>query len=422
VQAALFGLRYPQFSTAARERYGRTFTVRPGTFGPVVLTSDRDAIRRLLTGDPLRRPHGNEVVKPLIGERSVILLEPAEHLERRKLLLPPFHGERIKGYADLMQRLIDAEIDRWSPGDTVSVLPTAQNLTIEVILQAVLGVRDTATRQLFRRLFDDVLFYPFGPREVPAAAALLTPAVMTHFTGLNARTWWNVGTRPWWRHRDRLMAALDEHIVATRTDPRLADRDDVLAMLVQAGGGLTNDDLRDELVALLGAGHETSASAIAWGAVLLAHNPDVLDQATAGDDAYLSALVKEVLRIRPPVPIGSMRALDEPFAAGEHTIAPGTLIGTDAWGVHHDPELYPDPETFRPERFLGAQPAPYSWLPFGGGAHRCPGAALAELEIKVALRTILRRVRIAPADAGLARAVRRAIVLVPHRGGRIRVA
>jgi cytochrome P450 family 135 len=445
----LWGLRYPQFTRAGHERFGATFTIRPGTMAPTVLTSDREAIRRLLTGDPLTRRHGNEAVRPLIGDRSVMLLEPAEHLARRKLLLPPFHGERVRGYAELMQRLMEEQVDRWRTDDTVAVLPIAQNVTIEVILQAVLGLADAETRRRFRRLIDDLLFYPFGAlrlrlsgrlvppftppprvRELAAfAASLPTPAVLTYFPELKPRARWNVGTAHWWRHRDRLLALLDDQIVATRADPRLAEREDILALLVQArdekGDALSTDDLRDDLIALIGAGHETTAAAIAWGAALLAHNPAVREHATVAarenDEQYLGALVKEVLRIRPPIPVGAGRVLDEPFAIGPHIIPAGTLILIDAWGVHHDPEIYPDPESFQPQRFLDQPPVSYAWLPFGGGARRCLGAALAELEIKVALRTILHRVAIAPADAELAPPARRAVVIVPHGGGRIRI-
>ena len=449
-QAVLWGLRYPQFTRAGHERFGTTFTIRPGTMPPTVLTTDRDAVRRLLTGDPLAKHHGNDAVRPLVGDRSILLLDPpARHLARRKLLLPPFHGERVRGYAELMQRLMDREVDRWRPGDTVAVLPVAQNVTIEVILQAVLGVADVDTRRRFRRLIDDLLFYPFGalrlrlsgrlaPRIAPPqrvreaaafAASLPTPAVMTYFPGLKPRARWNVGTLRWWRHRDRLVGLLDEQIAATRADPCLAEREDILAMLVQArdedGNALSSDDLHDDLVALIGAGHETTAAAIAWGASLLAHDPAARERATAaardGEEPYLDALVKEVLRIRPPLPVAAGRVLDEPFAIGPHTVPPGTLILIDAWGVHHDPELYPDPERFQPERFLATAPEPYAWLPFGGGAHRCIGAALAELEIKIALATILRRVDIGPADAELAPPARRGVVVVPHGGGRVRI-
>lgn len=448
-QAALWGLRYPQFTGRARRRFGDTFTVRPGTMPAAVLTTDGDVIRHLFTGDPLARHHGNDVLRPLVGDRSILLLGPSEHLARRKLLLPPFHGERVRGYGELLQRLMESEVAGWRSGDVVRVLPMAQNATIEVILQAVLGVTDTAMRRRFRRLIDNLLFYPLGaarlrvgewitppsppPQRMREAAAfvssLFTPAVSTYFPELKTRTMANVGTWRWWKLRDRLMALLDEHIAATRSDPRLGEREDVLAMLVQArdesGSALSTEDLRDDLVALIGAGHETTAAAIAWGAVLLAHNPDVQQRATAAvqeeDDRYLGALVKEVLRIRPPLPIAAGRALDEPLSAGTHTVPAGTAVLIDSWGVHHDPARYPEPERFRPERFLTESPERYSWLPFGGGAHRCIGSALAELEIKIAIATMLRRGAIEPVDAELAPPARRGITIVPHGGGRIRV-
>src|SRR4051794_28269983 len=222
VQAVLWGLRYPQFTQAAHRRYGTTYTIRPGTFPRTVVTTDRDAVRRLLTGDPLRKRHGNEVLRPLIGDRSVLLLGPAEHLERRKLLLPPFHGDRVRGYADLMERLIGRELDGWRQGEIKAVLPIAQNLTMDVILQAVLGVADPGMRTRLRELVEDVLGYPFGPlnrrlarrparpARLPArarealstVARLPTPAVTTYFPELKSRSWWNVGTIRWWRSTD----------------------------------------------------------------------------------------------------------------------------------------------------------------------------------------------------------------------------
>jgi cytochrome P450 len=448
-QAVLWGLRYPQFTSAGHARFGTTFTIRPGTMGPIVLTTDRDAIRRLFTGDPLGKHHGNDAIRPLIGEDSMMLLEPAEHLARRKLLLPPFHGDRVRVYAELMQRLTDTEVGRWRAGETVAVLPMAQNITIEVILQAVLGVADVDLRSRFRRLIDNLLAYPLGaaglriggrlatrrtpPQRVREAAAfaggLLTPAVMTYFPELKTRARWNVSTRPWWRHRDRLFAMFEEQIAATRSDPRLAEREDILAMLVQArdeqGGALSDAALSDDLITLIGAGHETTAAAIAWGAVLLAHDPVVRARAEVaareGDDAYLVALVREVLRLRSPIPVAAGRRLREPFEIGPHVVPAGTMILIDAWGIHHDPAIHSDPDVFRPERFLGASPEAYTWLPFGGGAHRCIGSALAELEIKIALSTMLRSVELGPADARLAPPARRGITVVPHGGGRVRI-
>ena len=448
-QAVLWGLRYPQFTTAAHRRFGPTLTVHPGTMPPAVLTTDRDAVERLLTGDPLTRHHGNDAVRPLLNDRSLMLLEPAEHLQRRRLLLPSFHGDRVRAYAALMQRLMDKEVDRWRPGATPAVLPIAQNLTIEVILRAVLGVAEEEMRLEFRRLIDNTLFYPLGSlrlqlgkrlapgftppmrlREATAfGGSLFSPAVSTYFPELKTRSRLNLLTARWWRHHDRLLALLDEQIDATRSDARVAERGDILAMLVQVrddnGDPLTAADLRNDLLTLIAAGHETTSAAIAWGAALLVHNPEVRGRAAsaarADDDEYLGALVKEVLRIRPPIPVAAGRVLSEPFTIGPHHIPAGTLILIDAWGVHHDPARYRDPATLRPERFLGKSPEPYSWLPFGGGAHRCIGSSLAELEIKIALKTILAKVTIAPADQELTPMARRGVTIVPHAGGRIRV-
>lgn len=317
-----------------------------------------EAIKRLFTGDPRKRWHGNDATRPLIGERSILLLEPDEHLARRKLLLPSFHGERIAGYGDLTQRLVDGEVSRWRVGEEVAVLPKAQDLTIEVILQAALGVSDRTERDRFRKLIDDVLFYPMGSRRSartarrhriargrlrePAAvlAALPTPAVLTYFPELWRRKIWNFGTLRWWRHRGRLLELLDQHVASVRSDPLMAQRTDILATLASArdedGEALDPADLRDDLLALIGAGHETTAAAIAWGAVFLAHSPDVQQWAAErvgeGDDAALDALVKEVPRIRPPLPIAAGRVLDEPFTIGDHVVPPGTTIMVDAWG------------------------------------------------------------------------------------------
>ncbi len=174
-QAALWGLRYPQFTGSARERFGATFTIKPGTMPRSVVTSGRDAIRRLLTGDPLAEHHGNDVLRPLIGGRSVLLLDRGQHLARRKLLLPPFHGERVRGYAKLMRRLMAEGVGRWRAGDSVAVLPIAQNVTIEAILQAVLGVADVDARRRFHRLIDDILFYPLGAPRLRVTGRLALP-------------------------------------------------------------------------------------------------------------------------------------------------------------------------------------------------------------------------------------------------------
>jgi cytochrome P450 len=410
VQAALRLWRYAELSDRGHARYGDTFTVRIGGTPTAVLTKDRDAIRRLFTGDPLAKRHSNDLLRPFVGEQSLIVLEPAEHLARRKIVSPPFHGERVQSYARLMERLAAAELDRLQPGD-VAVKPIAQALTLDVILQAALGVSDGSMRKRLRKIFDAL-------NTSRNAFALFVPQ-LTH------RARWNLLSRRPWRLKDELDALLFEHIAATRADVLLPEREDILATMVCArdedGIGLSDEQLRDELTTLIAAGHETTATAIAWGTELLAHNPAVMAKAREGDDAYLQALAKEVLRIRPPVPVSSARHVLEPFVIDRWTIPPEVAILVDAHGVHHDPKIYPQPHLFRPERFLEDPPDNYSFLPFGGGAHRCLGASLALLEIKIVLREMLTRLELAPASTALARPVPRGPTLAPRGGGRVRV-
>jgi cytochrome P450 family 135 len=415
VQGALWNWRYVDFTTRAHERYGPTFTARIGGLPTSVVTVDRDAIKRLYTGNPLTKRHGNDLLRPALGDGSVMLLEPPEHLQRRKLLLPPFHGERVKAYARLMEELVEAELDRWRPGETVKVLPFAQDLTLEVILRAVLGVPDEGMRARLRKLYDAI-------QGAPAAA------IGFYFPKLTGK--WNPLAGWIWSQVDKLNALVAAQVTATRADPNLAEREDILAMLVQAhdedGNGLSDEDLLSELNTLLAAGHETTAGAIAWGAEMLAHNPDVARRAREavadGEDDYLDALVKEILRIRPPVPIAGARHAMEPFELSGHTIDPAITIIINAWGIHHDPAIYPEPGRFRPERFLQDGTPEYAFLPFGGGAHRCLGASLAQLEIRIVLSAILRRFDLEPTQDEVSGIARRATTIVPKTGARVRVA
>ncbi len=447
-QAGLWGLRYPAFTAAARRRHGSTYSVKLGTTPRSVVTTDRSAIRTLLTGDPLDRPAMNDVVRPLIGDRSVLQLAPQEHLVRRRLLLPPLHGESIREYADLVEELTDDEVARWSVGRPVVALDVAQRISLEVIMRAVLGISDPGVRARLRVFIDDLLGYPVVPlrRRLPGTTAhraarvphphtlradignVVTPAVMTYFTAFKARSPWNLLTRPFFAIHDRLLSLFDELISATRRDPALAGRRDILALLVQAtgedGNGLGDDDLRDELFALLSAGHETTAATIAWALDYLAHDPALRATARAaardGDTTYLTAVTREALRIRPPLPIASNRTLTMPLHVGRHTVPAGTPILIDAYGLHRDPEIYPDPERFDPGRFLGAaERPPHTWLPFGGGAHRCVGAALAEMETAIVLGQILRRFDIEPLHPQPAEPIRQALILAPSGGAAV---
>ena len=417
---------------------------------PRVLTSDRDAIRRLLTGDPLGQA-ARQRRRATADRRALGPAARARRAPRAAEAAAPAVPRRAgPGYA-----AADAAADgsrRSTAGaraQTVAVLPIAQNVTIEVILQAVLGVADEAMRGRLRRLIDNVLFYPFGavaaaarpaaspphraaaahPRAAAFAPSLPTPAVMTYFPGLKTRSRWNVATRRWWRHHDRLFALLDEQIAATRADPgwtsartswrcssrrgtrtasALTDRGSARRSARAHRCRATRHGRRDRL------GRRAARPRSRRRATRAARPRD------EDDDEYLGR-AGQGGAADPPADPGRARAGSSTSRStiGRHAIPAGTLILIDAWGVHHDPAVYPDPERFRPERFLDDAPEPYAWLPFGGGAHRCIGSALAELEIKIALTTILGRVAISPADAELAPPARRAITMVPHAGGRI---
>ena len=404
VQAWRYARHFPAFTREQHARYGASYTLRLPGLGPAVVTADRELIREVLTGDPLVRRHANDILAPVLGLGSVLLLEPAPHLARRKLLLPPFHGERIAGYRRLMGELIDAELDGWH--GEVGVQERARAVTLTVIQHAVLGAPDAGMARELSPILDRL--------GSPLASFGMLAPTLWHRSRLN------LIAKPFHRLVDDLNALVLRQVTATRADPSLPDRTDVLALIVRAtdeeGRGLDDDALVDEVKTLLIAGHETTATAISWGVDLLAHHPAVAarlrDASAAGDAAYLTAAAKEVLRARPVAPVSVARTLHEPTRG----LPAGTVVLADAFTLHEDPELHAQPEAFRPERFLDGEPPPYSYLPFGGGAHRCLGAALAMLEL--ALGAVTARFDLRPAGPPEA-PVRRGVTLVPARGGRV---
>ena len=417
MQALLWGLRYPSFTANAHRRFGETFTVRVGGLAPSVVTVDREGIRRLFTGDPLIKRHASDQLKPLFGERSIVLLEPAEHLARRKLLLPSFHGEAMRVCGSVIERVTSDLIDDWSPGDVVEILPVAQRITLEVILELLLGPSDSETRDSVRGIFDSMVSIPGS-------------SVAGYFPKLTRRSQWNIPAERYWRLRDSLDATLMAKIKEIPPESTNGSHGGIVPLMPRLrgddGDGLSEEDIRDELKALITAGHETTATAISWGVELLAHEPAIQasarDAAEAGNTAYLDALVKEILRIRTPVPIGATRRITEPFELSGYVIPAGVPILVNAFGLHHDPELYPDPEALRVERFMGTSPNSYTYLPFGGGARRCIGSALAEMETRIVLAMILRRFKIEPTSSKPAALSRRGITLIPANKARVRLA
>jgi len=306
--------------------------------------------------------------------------------------------------------LVSAEVGGWQSAGVVETHQRALVLTLEEILELVLGVGDPGLRSELNENFDALA----RPRNDLAS---FLPEWLTR------RQRWNGWV---YAPLDRVNALLHRHIVQTRADPALDERTDALSLLIRArdeagGAALSDTDLRDELLTLVIAGHETTATAIAWACDLLAHNPTVPVRLRGSEDSsYVRATAKEVLRARTLLYSSAGRIMLEPFQIGDWTLEPGTLILVDTQGVHSDPELYPEPAEFRPERFLDHSPDGYSYIPFGGGAHRCLGASLAMLELETFIDVLTATVDLRP-DGPPAKLVRRGITLAPGNGGRVRI-
>jgi cytochrome P450 len=404
LQTLLAWHRTLPFFAAARRRHGPVFTLRVMPWGRLVVINDRDLVRDVFTGDPavLHAGEGNALLAPVIGRRSVLVLDEDEHLQARKTLLPPFHGGAVNRFGETVERIVGDEIDRWPTGRPFPLHPRTRAITFEVILEAVIGVTDPVRLQALRR-------------TLPATVEI-GPLVMMMWVIPNLRL-----MGPWRTLRTNIAEAnslLRTEIAERRRDPQLGEREDVLSTLVRAGE-LDDEELRDQIMTLLIAGHDTTSAGLAWAFERLLRHPRALERAREGEDAYLDAVVKETLRVRPVIP-AVMRQLKAPLTLGPYTLPPGTTVAPAVILMHSDPRFFAEPQAFRPERFLDdAEGSTYTWIPFGGGRRRCIGAAFASFEMRVALRTILRRTTLR-ADRTQDEQVRsRHITLVPGRGARV---
>jgi cytochrome P450 family 135 len=414
LQTARWVRRPNAFMTRCRARYGDTFKVEIAREGTWVFVSHPDDVETVFKGDPevLRAGEGNAVLGPLVGSNSLLLLDGARHLRERKLMLPPFHGGRMQHYADTMRAVAEEELARWPVGRGFPVWPAMQAVTLEVIMRTVFGVEDAARLDRLRSALRGLLDWT-GDRN-----RLLFLAVI----GLER-------TRrvPSFRHAveavDRLL--MDE-IAARRVDPALEEGGDVLSLLLQAryedGSRMGDRELRDELVTLLVAGHETTATALAWTFERLVHHPEVLARLREEDDDgdYLDAVIKETLRLRPILPVVA-RKLAQPFEVAGHRLPAGITVVPCIYLMHRRPDVYPDPLAFRPERFLEQPAGTYTWIPFGGGVRRCLGASFALFEMKQVLATVLPQVELRAEPGAGERIVRRTITYVPEHGARIEI-
>jgi cytochrome P450 len=419
MQMVGFWTRPLAFLEQCRQRYGKRFTIRLPVTPPFVMITDPDEVKQIFTAPPdvLRPGEGaKRVLEPVVGANSVILLDEGAHMEQRKLMLPAFHGERMERLTGLLEEVTAEEVAELPREAPVALHPHMQDLTLKVILRAVFGLDPGARFDALRERLQAML--AFGDRPI----SLMPPKP----DGMVARIAERAG--PFARFL-RMQEEVDEILFALIAERRAqeTDRGDVLAMLLEArhddGSPMSEQEIRDELLTLLVAGHETTATSLAWAFSRLVHEPAVLgrlvEEIDAGEEAYVTATIQETLRARPVLPNVAPRAVAKPVEIGDWTYQPGCSLLANAYLIHHDPDVYPDPGAFRPERFLDAAPGTYTWIPFGGGRRRCLGASFAMLEMKVVLRTLLGSCELRPTDGGVEVAQRRNITVRPVQGARV---
>jgi cytochrome P450 len=400
-----------------RERYGRRFTMRVLGQPPFVVLSDPEEIKQVFTASPeaLHPGEGVRVIESIVGRNSVILLDEDAHMEQRKLMLPAFHGERMQRLEGVMRDLAERELASWPRDQAIALHPRLQRLTLEIILRAVFGLEQGAQLDELRGTLTELLAFSESPLS-------LLPVAQRIFSGHGR-----------WARFPRLHQSVDrqlfELIEQRRREP--SGGDDVLDMLLGArhedGSRMSAQELRDELVTALVAGHETTASQLAWAFERLAREPAasrlLAEELDEGDsDAYLTASIQEILRLRPVLAEAEPRVVKQAIEIGGVIYPPGVALVVSAYLVHRDPDIYPQPLAFRPERFLqrdedgrirGRSPGTYTWIPFGGGRTRCLGASFAMLEMKVVLGAVLSRCEVEALRAAPERTRRRSITLSP---------
>jgi cytochrome P450 family 135 len=412
IQTLRWAFRPIPFMEDCRQRYGDSFGVRfLGFERPMVLISDPEAIKALYREPSHGLPPGrNLILEPIVGSKSLLIQEGAEHLSRRRLMLPPFHGERMRSYEQTMTEIVEAEIDSWQLDTKFPIHARMQAVTLEVILRVVFGVSSGPRLDRLREMLSTVL------QETASPGRQVLGLALQRFGGRGMFARFEGQLR---EVDDLLLAEIAEH----RERPDLDEREDILSMLMQAefedGTRMEDRELRDQLMTLLLAGHETTATALAWTFDLLLRHPAALrqlrDSLADGEDDYLRATISESLRLRPVIPLAGRRLSKELVADGL-TLPEGTDVTPAIWLTHTRADVYPEPFAFKPERFLEEGPDTYAWIPFGGGVRRCIGATFAEFEMRVVLREVLTRCELRKADPRPERTGRRNITLSPKAG------
>ncbi len=419
IQSLRFNQRQIEFVFRARRELGEVFRMHGATEDAVVVTSHPDHVRSLFTASPEQAPSltGESPLRPIVGPDSVLTAVGPRHMRQRKLLLPPFHGEAIEAYTQTISAATETEIDRWPVGEPFALAPRMQAITLDVIMAGIFGVEgkprrgtpEHGLRQMIRRLVN--------ASTQPAAQI----GELLHIGREEAMGPMKVG-----------LTLLDRQvygvIAARRRATDLEERRDILSLLLQArteeGEELSDKELRDELLVLVLAGHETTANSLAWAWERLLRAPDaheaLLSAVRSGDGAeeQVEATIVEAMRSRPVIPMIGRRAM-EPWRLGEHGVPAGTAVTMSILLVHHREDLYPRPFDFLPERWIGRKPGTYEWIPFGGGIRRCLGAALAMAEQRVVLEAMARRLDLEADDPAPERALHRNVTMIPARGARV---
>ncbi len=422
VQSLRFNQRQIEFVFRARRELGEVFRMHGATEDAVVVTSHPDHVRSLFTAAPEQAPSltGESPLRPIVGPDSVLTAVGPRHMRQRKLLLPPFHGEAIEAYTQMIATATETEIDRWPVGEPFALAPRMQAITLDVIMAGIFGVEgkprrgtpEHGLRQMIRRLVN--------ASTQPAAQI----GELLHIGREEAMGPMKAG-----------LALLDRQVYGVITTRRratdLGERRDILSLLLQArteeGEELSDKELRDELLVLVLAGHETTANSLAWAWERLVRTPAaheaLLGAVRSGDGAgeQVEATIVEAMRSRPVIPMIGRRVM-EPWRLGEHGVPAGTAVTMSILLVHHREDLYPRPFDFLPERWLGGRkPGTYEWIPFGGGIRRCLGAALAMAEQRVVLEAMARRLDLEADDPAPERALHRNVTMIPSRGARVTI-
>jgi cytochrome P450 family 138 len=400
------------FISRLQRRYGDALTMLMPGFGQMVLITRPDLVKQVYTAKPDVLHAGKNPLGEILGPGSLFSMDEERHLRERRMLLPPFHGERMRSYEAIIEEEARREMARWPEGTEFASNESFQTITLRIILRTVFGAEGRELAELEQLL---------PPMTTIGQRLVTVPFLRRDFGRRSPGARWKRMHARYRRIADKLV---DDHLA----DPKLDERIDILALMLRAqladGGTVDHADVADELLTLLVAGHETTASVLSWSVERLRRHPEVLrrleEEARGDDNALRLATAEEVLRVRPVIN-ATARLVMKPFDLGEWRLPPGARVVTGIAPMHHDDRFHERAGAFDPDRFVGRKPDTYAWIPFGGGVRRCLGAAFAQFEIDIVLRTMLREFELAPTNAPGEREAFRGVAFSPAKGGMAKV-